>query len=37
MPTVRLARTENNIREELRTPHSSLENPLIETIKAEEM
>lgn len=37
MPTVRLARTEKSMSEELRTPHSSLENPLMDTMKAEEM
>ena len=34
MPTVRFANTENNIKEELRTPHYWLVNPFIELMKA---
>ena len=36
MPIVRLARTENSIKAELRTPHYSLVNPLIDLMKASE-
>jgi len=37
MPTVRLARTVNNMSEEFLTPQSSLVNPRIEAMKAVEV
>lgn len=36
MPTVRLERTVKSISEEFLTPHSSLVNPLMEEMNAEE-
>jgi len=36
MPTVRFAKTENNIKDEFRMPHSSLVKPRIDEIKAYE-
>jgi hypothetical protein len=35
-PTVLLARTENSIRDEFLTPHSSLVNPKIDNMKADD-